>query len=157
MRNVDVKFSPTVNPHNKKSCIQPKASSLTPALICYALAAVGGLSSTANVQLSCQALNFDHTNRMQEDFHPGLLQCPVSYKAKANKDPNLPSLRESLAGPHAEEFWRAMDAEVASLESKNTLTVVPRSSIPKGTKVVPGTWVQRIKRLPDGQLSKFES
>jgi len=50
-----------------------------------------------------------------------------------------------------------MDDEVASLESKETWTVIPRSSLPPGTKVVPGTWVQRIKRLPDGQLSKFKS
>jgi len=154
---VDLKFSPTVDPHNKKSYIQPKASLLTPTLICYALAAVGGLSSTANAQLSYQSLNFDHTTRIQEEFHPGVLQCPVAYKAKANKDPDLSSLKESLSGPRAEEFWCSMDAEVASLESKNTWTVIPRSSIPEGTKVVPGTWVQRIKRLPDGQLSKFKS
>jgi hypothetical protein len=49
-----------------------------------------------------------------------------------------------------------MDSEVASLESKDTYDVVLRSSIPPGTTVVPGTWVQRIKRLPDGKLNKFK-
>jgi len=86
-----------------------------------------------------------------------MLQSPTSYKAKENKDPDVHSLKESLTEPHAAEFWCSMDDEVASLESKETWTVIPCSSLPPGTKVVPGTWVQRIKRLPDGQLSKFKS
>ena len=71
-----------------------------------------------------------------------MAQQMLSMKAKASKDPDLPSLRESLTGPHAEQFWLAMDAEIASLESKGTWEVVDRSSIPPGTKVIPGTWVQ---------------
>ena len=50
-----------------------------------------------------------------------------------------------------------MDAEIASLESKGTWEVVDRSSMPPGTKAVPGTWAQRIKRLPNGQLNKHKS
>ena len=88
---------------------------------------------------------------------PGLLQSPFALKAKATKDPDLPTLKESLTGPHAEHFWTAMDAEIASLEGKDTWEVVDRSSIPPGTKVIPGTWVQRIKRLPNGQLNKHKS
>ena len=152
----DVKFTPTLD-SNKKSYVQPKASLLTPTLICYALATIGGLSSPTNALLSYHAQSYDQSTRIQDDFHPGMLQSPTSYKAKANKDPDVPSLKESLTGPHAEEFWCSMDDEVASLESKETWTVIPRSSLPPGTKVVPGTWVQRIKRLPDGQLSKFKS
>ena len=50
-----------------------------------------------------------------------------------------------------------MDKEIASLESKGTWKVVERSAMPSGFKAVPGTWAQRIKRLPDGQLNKFKS
>jgi len=50
-----------------------------------------------------------------------------------------------------------MDAEIASLQSKGTFEVVLWSSLPKRVKAVPGTWVQRIKRLPSGELSKFKS
>jgi hypothetical protein len=78
-------------------------------------------------------------------------------KAKASKDPDLPSLKDSLNGPCAEEFWKAMDSEIASLESKGTWKVVDRSSMPNDTKPVPGTWAQRIKRLPGGDLNKFKS
>ena len=90
-------------------------------------------------------------------MHPATTQSQLALKAKASPDPDMPSLRESLTGPYAEEHWKAMDKEIASLESKKTYDVVPRSSIPSGTKVIPGTWVQRIKRLPDGKLSKFKS
>jgi len=146
----DVKFTPT----QKNSYVQPKASLLTPTLICYALAAIGGLSSPTNALLSYDAQSYNRSTRIQDDFHPGMLQSPLSYKSKANKDPDVPSLKESLTGPHAEQFWCSMDDEVASLESKETWTVIPRSSLPPGTKVVPGTWVQQIKRLPDGQLPR---
>ena len=46
------------------------------------------------------------------------------FKAKSAHDPDLPTLRESLCGPHAEQFWTAMDAEIASLERKGAWTVV---------------------------------
>jgi hypothetical protein len=78
-------------------------------------------------------------------------------KAKISTDPNLPSLRESLNGPYAEEFWKAMDSEIASLKNKGTWKVVDRSAVPSNLKPIPGTWAQRIKRLPGGDLNKFKS
>ena len=104
-----------------------------------------------------QSMSIDPLTHCQEHFHPGMLQSPLALKAKASKDPDLPSLQESLTGPYAEQFWAAMDAEIASLESKGTWQVVERSSMPPGAKAVPGTWAQRIKRLPNGSLSKFKS
>ena len=88
---------------------------------------------------------------------PFYLHNPMALKAKKSKDPDLPSTQEALAGPMAEHFWKAMDKEVTSLEEKGTWTVVPRTSVPKGVAVVPGTWQQRIKRHPDGSLNKFKS
>ena len=77
----------------------------------------------------------------------------MALKAKATSDPDLPTLKESLTRPYSKEFWAAMDAEINSLENKGTWEVVLRSSIPTGTKVISGTWVQRIKRLASGELS----
>jgi hypothetical protein len=68
-------------------------------------------------------------------------------------DPDLPSIKES----HAEEFWKAMDAEIVSLEAKKAWEVVERSSISARMKAIPGTWAQRIKRKSSGELSKFKS
>jgi len=107
--------------------------------------------------LHAQMIGYDPSTGLQEYLPPGLSQSCVALKAKASSDPDLPTLRESLSGPNAEDFWKAMDAEIASLQSKGTFEVVLRSSLPKGVKAVPGTWVQRIKRLPNGELSKFKS
>ena len=73
------------------------------------------------------------------------------------KDPDTPSTREALTGPHAEQFWIAMDKEIECLQSKSSWEIVDRSSIPSGMKAVPDTWAHRIKRLPCGTLSKFRS
>ena len=104
-----------------------------------------GISSPAAHLLHAQSRSFDPVTQHQEDFHPGLIQSPFALKAKASKDPDLPSLKESLTGPHAEHFWLAMDAEIQSLESKGTWEVVDCSSMPSGVKAIPGTWAQRIK------------
>jgi hypothetical protein len=74
----------------------------------------------------------------------------MALKAKKSKDPNIPSTREALSGPYTEDFWKAMDDEIGSLEAKGTWKVVDRSTVPAGTKVIPGTWSHRIKRKPDG-------
>ena len=50
-----------------------------------------------------------------------------------------------------------MDSKIASLQAKDSWEVVDRSSMPPGMKAVPGTWAQRIKRKPSGELNKFKS
>ena len=62
-----------------------------------------------------------------------------------------------MTGPHADEFWRAMDKEINCLHDLNTWTVVPRNTMPMGVRSVPGTWALRIKRYPDGRLHKFKA
>jgi hypothetical protein len=92
---------------------------------------------------------------IQDYLHPAVLQSPLALqamalKAKKSKGPNIPSTREALSGPYAEDFWKAMDDEIISLEEKGTWKIVDRSSIPSGAKVIPGTWSHQIKRKPDG-------
>ena len=132
----------------------------------FASALVASLSMSApqaSQLFHHQLSGFDQYTGLQEYMHPATLQSPfylhnpMALKAKKSKDPDLPSTQEALAGPLADEFWKAMDKEVASLEEKGTWTVVPRTSIPEGVAIVPGTWQQRIKRHPDGSLNKFKS
>ena len=136
----------------------------------YLSALAAALAITNTVQttvptahlLQFQALGTDPYTGIYEPLHPGLLQSPMALqgmalKAKKSKDPDLPSTREALSGPYAEEFWKAMDKEIESLENKGTWEVVDRSSVPKGVKVIPGTWTQKVKRRPDGRLNKFKS
>jgi len=107
--------------------------------------------------LQAQVLGYDPATGLQEWVPPGINQSPMALKAKATSDPDLPTPKESLTGPCSEEFWAAMDSEINSLENKGAWEVVLRTSIPLGTKAMPGTWVQRIKRLASGELSKFKS
>jgi Reverse transcriptase (RNA-dependent DNA polymerase) len=133
-----------------------------------ALAAALAITNTVQVSpptvhlLQHQAIGMDPFTGIQEFGHPGMLQSPMALtamamKAKKSKDPDIPSTREALSGPYAEEFWQSMDEEIRSLEGKDTWQVVDRSSVPKDCKVIPGTWTHRVKRRPDGRLNKFKS
>jgi len=101
-----------------------------------------GITPQSTAMLQTQVLGYDPTTGLQEWLPPGINQSPMALKAKATSDPDLPTLKESLTGPCSEEFWAAMDSEINSLENKGTWEVILRSSIPLGTKVIPGTWVQ---------------
>ena len=150
------RLSPTFS---GKSYDPPKALSSRPSRYMSAFAAALALSNPMTpptVELVHQQIsNYDPISDVLLDMHPGMLQSPyllqhplgpMSMKAKKKtKDPDLPSLRDSLASSHAEEWWKAMDKEVASLEEKGTWTVIDRSDVPPGCEVIPATWVQRIK------------
>ena len=47
----------------------------------------------------------------------------MALKGKS-KDPDLPTTREALSGPHAEAFWESMDKEIASLQEKGAWDIV---------------------------------
>ena len=107
------------------------------------------------------SLGTDPDTEYVDSIYPGIMQDPsavlsFAHKAKAY-NPDLPSTREALTGPNSEEFWAAMDKEIASLEDMETWKVVPRDQLPHNASVIPGTWAMRIKRRPDGSLSKFKA
>ena len=104
------------------------------------------------------ALGYNPDTGAIEDQHPWTTQTPWALKAsKKSRDPDLPTIREALTGPHAEYFWEAMDKEITTLQKMDTWEIVPRSSLPSGAKPVPGTWAFRVKRYPDGRLHKFKA
>ena len=70
----------------------------------------------------------------------------MALKARKAMDPDLPTTREALSGPCAEQFWEAMDKEIQSFEGKGTWNVVDRSEVPPGMKVTPGTFVQKDQK-----------
>ena len=75
--------------------------------------------------LTYNSVGIDATTGFQEDIHPWTVQAPWALKAKASKDPDLPSVREAVMGPHAKEFWKAMESEIKTLEGMDTWDVVP--------------------------------
>ena len=76
--------------------------------------------------MATEEMGLDPHTGLQEEMHPLMMQSFWALKGKRN-DPDLPSAMESVNGPHAEEFWKAMDAKIAGLEAKQAWEVVERS------------------------------
>ena len=96
--------------------------------------------------------------------HPQLTSAPphqpsdesiYSYKA-ATSDPDTLSFDEAMSNPSEMEKWKeAALVEIQSLEKNGTWLIVDKSEA-KG-RILPGTWVFRRKRTPDGSVSKFKA
>ncbi|KAJ9510258.1 hypothetical protein QJQ45_015573 [Haematococcus lacustris] len=64
------------------------------------------------------------------------------------------SFSEAMSRPHAEEWGRTMDAEMASQHVKLTLKLVSRQH---GMFVLLGRWVLKVKRGSDGNIVKYKA
>ena len=60
---------------------------------------------------------------------------------------DTPTLYEALNGPQSEEYTKAMQLEIATLEKQNTWSSVIR---PSNHRVLKSTWAFKLKRMPDG-------
>ena len=80
---------------------------------------------------------------------------PRVYAAKAQMaDPDSPTFHQAMNGEFAEEYVKAMQLEIATLVQQNTWTAVTRTP---DMNVLKGTWVFKLKRLPDGTPSRFKA
>eukprot|EP00052_Salpingoeca_macrocollata_P029827 m.307284 g.307284 ORF g.307284 m.307284 type:complete len:509 (-) comp23022_c5_seq5:537-2063(-) len=59
-----------------------------------------------------------------------------------------------MSSPAAEEWVRAMSAELDSLQANGTWELVPRHSMPSGAKALHTKWVYRTKHLSDGETER---
>ena len=83
---------------------------------------------------------------------------PLSLALKASPtDPDTSSFDEAMAEEpeQVKEWLKAASAEIASLEKNATWSVVDKSEAT--SKILPGTWVFRRKRTPDGSISKYKA
>ena len=69
--------------------------------------------------------------------------------SETKSDPDTLTWEQAMARADAEEFREAADLELRQLEEQGTWIEVPKSSAT--TKIIPSTWVFRIKRSPDGK------
>jgi hypothetical protein len=77
---------------------------------------------------------------------------PVAYKA-ALSDPDTMTFEQAMADrEHQHEWLDAMQKEISSFEALGTWDEVDISDAK--TKIIPGTWVLRCKRSPDGEIKK---
>ena len=82
---------------------------------------------------------------------------PQAYVSKTVSDPDTPTYQEAVFGENGEEYWKGMKSEIEALTKRQTWEVLPRTSVPKGKVMVPGTWAFRCKQRPDGSFRKFKS
>jgi hypothetical protein len=89
-----------------------------------------------------------------EDLHVQMLSPLIlAAKTAASKEDN-PTWWQAMNGPYAEEYWKAAQLEIETLEKIKAWTVVPRTD--DITNVLPSTWAFKVKRYPDGTVKKFK-
>ena len=85
----------------------------------------------------------------------GLLSPPLLLKASPS-DPDVLSFDEAMSETENLDKWLAAAAkEIQSLEKNDTWRVVSKSDA--RSKILPGTWVFKRKRTPDGTISKYKA
>ena len=96
------------------------------------------------------ALMIDPSTNLLDNLWPDVCRNPKILKATA-KDDDSPNLFQALHGPHRQEFLQAMRVEISELEGQGTWKIMNRDLVPEGAKVLPSTWVFKIKIYPDGR------
>ena len=55
------------------------------------------------------------------------------------------------------EWFESAKKELQALEDHHVWTEDLKSNVPEGTKIIPGTWVFKLKRAPDGTPKKYKA
>ena len=77
------------------------------------------------------------------------------YASKTQKnDPDTPAFHQAFHGEHSEEYIKAMQIKIATLILQRTWESVPRTT---NLNVLKGTWVFKLKHLPDGTPFCFKA
>jgi hypothetical protein len=85
-------------------------------------------------------------------FNDSGCPTPAAYKASIS-DPDTMTYDQAMADTdHVQEWREAMQKEISSLESLGSWDEVDISDAT--SRVIPGTWVFRVKRTPDGEIKK---
>ena len=86
----------------------------------------------------------------------GLLPPPLAFKATPS-DPDTLTYDEAMSdkASNVTKWMEAARKEIESLEKNGTWIEVDASNAK--TKILPGTWVFRRKRTPDGEISKYKA
>ena len=95
-----------------------------------------------------------------QEANDDFVNCPfadaqVLLSSKKASNPDLISFDEAMASEHKSEWIKAAVKEIQSLEELKCWDEIPLSEAT--SKVLPGTWVFRVKRAPDGTFKKFKA
>ena len=80
----------------------------------------------------------------------------VSYKATS--DPDTMYLHQAMKEPDREQFLKAMEKETQDQLNNGNFTVMLRSQVPKGSKILPMVWQMKRKRdITTGKVKKHKA
>jgi Reverse transcriptase (RNA-dependent DNA polymerase) len=89
------------------------------------------------------------------------LDTPIQALVASKSDPDVltydQAVRDVDVDVNVEGWCEAMNKEIMLLVTQGSLEVVPRSEATAAQKRIPGTWVLRRKRKPDGFISKLKA
>ena len=75
--------------------------------------------------------------------------------SKKEADPDLFSYDQAMNSEHKFEWIKAAEKEISTLEKYDCWEEIPVKEAT--TKILPGTWVFKVKRAPDGSFKKFKA
>jgi Reverse transcriptase (RNA-dependent DNA polymerase) len=78
------------------------------------------------------------------ELHP--LELSTVYAMAVSNDPDTLTYQEAMRAPDKESFLKSMSEEIASQMEMGAYELVPRSSKPPGTTLLPAVWAMRRKR-----------
>jgi hypothetical protein len=67
------------------------------------------------------------------------------------------TFRQDQLSPQSEQWQSAMDAELASLEDKHVMTIIPENELPKDCKPLSTKWVYKTKKQSVVSTSSCEA
>jgi hypothetical protein len=80
----------------------------------------------------------------------------LAYAASA--DPDTMYNNEAMKEPDSAELIKAMGKEVQSHTENEVWELVPRSTVPQGTKILPALWAMKCKRrIPTREVFKWKA
>ena len=76
----------------------------------------------------------------------------------ASNDPDVMYFHQAMAAPDRQEFIKAMEDEIKGQVKNNIFTIIPRSEVPQGKRVLPAVWAMRRKRrIATGKVYKWKA
>jgi hypothetical protein len=85
-------------------------------------------------------------------FHDTGCSTPAAYKASLS-DPDTMTYEQAMSDTeHIADWKKAMQIEISALESLGSWEEVDVSNAK--SRIIPGTWVFKVKRTPDGDIKK---
>ena len=99
----------------------------------------------------------DHTP-LTDASSRSIVSTMVPFAFASNRqDPDIFTYDEVLARLDRRRWFKAAKEEIMNLERHETWVEEDRSDVPEGTKIIPGTWVFKLKRSPDGSIKKYKA